>query len=213
MKISFSEIANKFSNYNRKRKYNNFINFFKPKINTKILDLGASEKECQEYGNIIEKKYPYPENITVLGIDNYKEFPKKYPKVKIVKYNGDVFPFKDKKFDICWCNAVLEHVGNRDKQEKFLKEICRVAKAAFVTTPNRFFPFEVHTKILLLHYLPKKVFDKLLIKLGKRRATSEYLYLFGLNEIITLLRRCDIKRFKIIKNRILGFVVDFVIIF
>lgn len=152
------KIANKFSNYNRIRKYKIFIDYFKPKINTKILDVGASEKEYKENANIIGKRYSYPENITVLGIDRFEEFPERYPKVKIVIYNGDVFPFKDKEFDICWCNAVLEHVGNRDKQEKFLKEICRVAKEAFITIPNRYFPFEVHTKILLLHYLPKKAF-------------------------------------------------------
>ena len=211
--MNLLKIANKFSSYNRLRKYNSFIDYFKPEIKTKIIDVGASEKECLEKANILEKKYPYSENITVLGIDNFKEFPKRYPKVKIATYKGDVFPFKDKEFDICWSNAVLEHVGNFDKQEKFLKEICRVAKTAFITTPNRYFPFEVHTRIFLLHYLPKKLFNKILIKLGKDWKFSDRIHLLGLQDIITLLRRCNIKKSKIIKNRILGFVVDFIIIF
>jgi len=207
------KIANKFSDYNRIRKYKTFIDYFKPKINTKIIDVGASEGEYQENANIIEKRYSYPENIIVLGIDNFKEFPKRYPKVKIVIYGGDVFPFKDKNFDICWCNAVIEHVGNTYKQEKFLKEICRVSKKAFITTPNRYFPFEVHSRIFLFHYLPKRVFDKLLIKLGKSWVTGDYMYLLRLKDIKKLLLKCNINKYKIIKNRILGFVVDFVIIF
>ncbi len=36
-----------------------------------------------------------------------------------------------------------------------LAECCRVAhRAAFVTTPNRWFPIEVHTRIPFVHWLP-----------------------------------------------------------
>jgi len=210
--VNILTIADRFSNSNRLRKYNFFISYFKPTINTQILDVGPSEREYLENANIIEKRYSYPENITVLGIEDFEQFSKRYPKVKIVKYKGDIFPFRDKEFDICWCNAVIEHVGNRDKQEKFLKEIYRVSKTAFITTPNRYFPLEVHTKIPLLHYLPKKVFDKLLIKMGKSWAAGDRMHLFGLRDIKMLLRKCNVNTYKIVKNRILGFVVDFVMI-
>ena len=207
------KIADKVSNYNRQRKYNFFVYYFKPTIYSKILDVGASEKEYTENANILEKKYPYPENITVLGIDHYIEFCKKYPKVKTVTYEGEGFPFKDKEFDICWCNAVIEHVGNRDKQERFLKNIQRVAKMSFVTTPNRYFPFEVHTRIFLLYYLPKGLFDKILNKIGKSWATEDYMHLLGLRDIKKLLRNCGINEYKITKNKVLGFTIDYVIMF
>ena len=123
------------------------------------------------------------------------------------------FPFKDKEFDICWCNAVVEHVDNRDKQERFLKNIQRVAKMSFVTTPNRYFPFEVHTRIFLLYYLPKGLFDKILNKIGKSWATGNYMHLLGLRDIKKLLRKCGINEYKITKNKVLGFTIDYVIMF
>lgn len=212
--IYFKKIAYKFSDNNRLKKYNYFIEYFNPTANTKILDVGASEKEFQKNANIIEKLYPYPGNITVLGIDKFKEFEKKYPKVKTVVYKErDAFPFKDKEFDICWCNAVLEHVGNRSKQKEFLEELRRVAKSSFVTTPNKYFPVELHTRVPLLHYLPKWIFDIILKRVGKKWATGNYMHLLSLKDIKKLLRQCNIEDYRIKKNRIFGFVVDFVIIF
>ncbi len=120
-------------------------------------------------------------------IDEFEEFSKRYPKVNTVVYKGDKFPFKDKEFDICWCNAVLEHVGERSRQEKFLKEVRRVAKSSFVTTPNRYFPVELHTRIPLLHYLPKGIFDIILKRVGKKWATENYMYLLSLKDIKKLL--------------------------
>ena len=191
------KIANKVSNYNRERKYNLFVDCYKPTGLLKILDVGASEREYTKNANILEKKYPYPENITVLGVDNYIEFCQKHPKVRTITYGGGEFPFKDKEFDVCWCNAVIEHVGNRDRQEFFLKEIQRTARTSFITTPNRYFPFEVHTKIFLLHYLPKELFDKILSKLGKSWATGNYMHLLGLRDIKKLLKKCGINKYKI----------------
>lgn len=211
--ISINKIANQFSNRNRLNKYNYFLDYFKPSHNTKILDAGASEREYQENANILEKLYPYPENITVLGIDEYCDFRKRYPRVKVVKYNEDRWPFCNKEFDICWSNATLEHVGNRQKQKEFLKEAFRVAKKVFITTPNRFFPFEVHTRVFLLHYLPKGLFDRILTKIGPSWAVGNYMHLLTLRDIKRLLADCHINEYKIIKNRIFGLTVDFVIIF
>lgn len=194
------------------RKFNLFMHLFKPTEKTTIIDVGASEKEYQDNANIIEKKYPYPEKITVLGVDDYKEFLKRYSKVKVIHYSGDSFPLKDKSFDICWCNAVLEHVGSRHKQEQLLKEICRVSKAAFLTTPNRFFPMETHTRIFFLHYLPKSIFDKFLKTVGKSDKADNYMHLLGLRDITNLLARCKITNYRIIKNKILCFTIDFVVV-
>lgn len=203
----------KITNYNRERKYKIFCQLFKLDAITKILDVGAARKEPQATTNIIEKRYPYPKNITVLGIHNYEQFKEKYPKVRIVKYGGSVFPFKDNKFDICWCSAVIEHVGDKNKQELFLKEISRVAKHAFVTTSNRYFIYEPHTRLIILHYLPKKIFDKILIKLGKSELAGDYMHLLGKKDIIKLLKKCNITKYKIIKFKLLGFTIGFLIIF
>ena len=84
----------------------------------------------------------------------------------MVTYDGRGFPFGNNEFDICWCNAVLEHVGNRKRQIEFLREIRRVLEATLVITPKKLFPIAPHARVPMLHYLPKKYCDKILVKLG-----------------------------------------------
>jgi len=93
-----------------------------------------------------------------------------------------------------------------------LKEINRVAKTAFVTTPNRNFPIETHTGVPLLHHLPKDKFDFVLKKIGKGWATGNHLNLLDFGDLKKLLKMAGINDYRIVKNRIFCFVVDFVII-
>lgn len=205
-------IAKRFSKFNRTRKFNDFMRLFRPDETTKILDVGPSNLEYQAATNTLEKLYPYQQNITALGLDPYIEFSKRYPEIEIVTYDGGTFPFGDNEFDICWCNAVLEHVGNRDKQRLFINEIHRVSRSAFVTTPNRYFPFETHTFTPFLHYLPKWLFDKYLKRTRYAWAAGDYMFLFGLHGLKKLLKSCDCNGYRILKNRLLLFTVDFVIV-
>jgi len=205
------KLIDKISDQNRERKYDFFLKHFSPDSHSSILDIGASEKEYRPTANYLEKRYPYPENITVLGVDRYKEFCKRYPKVKTVNYDGRGFPFKDKAFDICWCNAVIEHVGGRRQQELFLREIARVSNSAFVTTPNKNFIYEPHTKTILLQFLPKKIFNRIVVRLGKPWAQGDYMTLLSRSDIVRLLEKSNIKEYKLIENKLAGFTIDFVI--
>ena len=206
-------LANKISAYNRNRKWNIFLNELTPTQELRILDVGFSEEEYSSVDNFIEKHYPYPDMLTALGVDIPDKFITRYPKVAAVHYDGGLFPFEDKSFDLVWSNAVIEHVGDRSKQLVFLNEIKRVAKRAYITTPNKFFPIETHTRTPLLHYLPKRIFDKYLSLVGKRWAAGDYMHLLSHTELKTLLFDADIMEYKIIKNSFFGFTLDFVIIF
>ena len=206
-------IAYKISSFNRKRKWKSFNENMAINGRTKILDVGFSDQEYSATDNYMEKNYPFPENLTALGIDQPVEFKERYPQVNVVQYDGNLFPFQDKSFDVCWSNAVIEHVGDGKRQLVFLKEIKRVAKTAFITTPNRFFPVEVHTRVPFLHYLPKKTFDKILCAIGKKWAAGDYMHLLSIEEIEELLRKAEIKEYKIIKNKLLLFTLDYIIIF
>lgn len=180
---------------------------------TRVLDVGYSNKEYSDTDNFIEKHYPYPHMLTALGIDEPTKFRQRYPYVKVVKYDGTNFPFDDKSFDICWSNAVIEHVGNRNHQLLFVKEIKRVAKMAFITTPNKHFPIEAHTRTPLLHFLPKPSFDRYLRMVGKNWATGNYMNLLSLKDIKSILNDANITEFKIIKNEFLVFTLTFIIVF
>ncbi|MEZ5099656.1 MAG: methyltransferase domain-containing protein [Thermoleophilia bacterium] len=63
-------------------------------------------------------------------------------------------PFADGAFDLYVSNAVVEHVGAEAAQRRFVHEAVRVAGSVFLTTPNRWFPLEVHTRLPLVHWLP-----------------------------------------------------------
>lgn len=178
----------------------------------RVLDVGYSDREISETDNFIEKYYPYQQMLTALGTESPVNFKRQYPAVKSVQYNGGTFPFADASFDVCWSNAVIEHVGGRKEQLLFLKEICRVARRAFITTPNRLFPVEVHTRTPLLHFLPQPLFERYLRLVGKEWATGSYMNLLSLSEMRGLLTEAGISEYTIVKNRLLGFVLDFIVI-
>jgi SAM-dependent methyltransferase len=206
------KVARKVSANNRKRKYRYFLELLKPLAQDKILDVGFSDKEYSKNDNYLEKYYPYKDMLTALGIEEPKEFLVRYPGVKALKYDGKIFPFKDKEFDIGWSNAVIEHVGKRQDQLLFIKELNRTCKKVFFTTPNYYFPIEIHTRVPLLHFMPKNIFDKILILIGKKWATGNYMNLLSLNEIKYLLESSGVKKYIIIKNHFLLSTLDFIII-
>ena len=129
----------KISINNREKKHELFMRLFEPTANDKILDVGyANEIELSPSTNYLEKKYPYLNNITGLGIYDYapvqvynRDLARGGNEFKTVKYDGKIFPFDDKSFDIGFFNAVIEHVGDKNAQLLFVKEISRVCKKVF----------------------------------------------------------------------------------
>lgn len=207
------KIAYSFSGKNRRKKFDYFMQVFQPDETTRILDVGASEQEFSPTDNLLEKLYPYQNNLTVLGVDPFDQFCQRYPEAEVHVYDGRVFPFADNSFDICWSNAVIEHVGDRQRQLLFLQEIKRVARNAFITTPNKYFPVEVHTRTPFLHFLPKRVFDGYLRFVGKSWAAGDYMHLLSFSEIKRLLAESGIEHYHVQKNRMFGFTLDYMILF
>ena len=210
--IWIEKLARRISAGNRGKKWRLFMEIVGPSPRTRVLDVGYSDREYAETDNYLEKHYPYPGSVTALGVEDPSSFQARYPDVHVVQYAGGVFPFADKVFDVAWSNAVIEHVGGWDDQVSFLKEMHRVASLVILTTPNRFFPVEVHTRIPLLHYLPKRLFDAFLRWVGKGWAAGGYMNLLSLGQVKRLLRAADIRTYRIVRNRLLWFTMDFVVI-
>jgi hypothetical protein len=137
-------------------------------IDDTILNIGATSDRSYNHSNYLEARYPSKERITALGIDDASFLEAIYPGLTFVRGDGRDLPFEDRSFDFVHSSAVLEHVGSRFQQEKFLREAWRVArKGIFVTTPNRWFPVEFHTTLPLAHWLPARLFRDVLMALGK----------------------------------------------
>jgi SAM-dependent methyltransferase len=87
--------------------------------------------------------------------------------VRCVTASGTELPFEDDAFDLAFSNAVVEHVGGRLDQRRFVAELCRVAPRVFLSTPNRWFPVETHTLLPFLHWLPRPTADRAFAALGR----------------------------------------------
>ncbi len=213
MSSLIERIAGSISAKSRTKKWLQFIEWAKTTPTTTILDIGVNTHEYSENDNLLERLYSYPENITAVGIEeNWSEFNTRYPAVKTLTADGTKLSFPDNTFDITYSNAVIEHVGNQEKQLAFLKEMYRVGKRGYCTTPNRFFPIEVHTRIPLLHILlPKSMFDRVATIIGKSWATGDYMNLLSEHELRALLEQAGITRYTLLKNRFFGFTMTFTV--
>jgi SAM-dependent methyltransferase len=143
----------------RRRKFALFMETIAPTAETTVLDVGVDDvgfgdtAGCETL-NFFEELYPWPQQITALGLHEGERFRASYPQVRYVQGDALALPFEDGAFDVVFSNAVIEHVGEREQQRRFVQEALRVARRAFVTTPNRWFPVEVHTRLPLVHWLP-----------------------------------------------------------
>lgn len=203
------KIINNIRFKSRLKKFNQLIALLKAGPSDSILEVGVANKEYSPVDNFFIKNYQHRENITALGIGDLSEFRRNYPDIRALSYNGSRFPFDDDEFDIAHSNAVIEHVGLLKAQETFLKEMARVSKRGMITTPNRHFPVETHTRVPLLHWIGKQAFDRFLKFIGKGWASGEYMCLLSRKDIETLAKNAGLKNYRIIKNRFLGFSMTF----
>lgn len=132
-----------------------FMDTMRPDSQARILDVGVTSDQNQAESNYFEQMFPYPANLTCVGTEDGSHLEGQYPGLQYRQVRPhEALPFADNTFDIVFSNAVIEHVGSRADQAAFARELCRVGRAFFITTPNRWFPVEHHTGIPLLHYLP-----------------------------------------------------------
>ncbi|MFN0155249.1 MAG: class I SAM-dependent methyltransferase [Gaiella sp.] len=158
-------VADAISLRSRRGKLALFLRELAPNEETSVLDVGVDAVGFGGHGgqsgcathNFFEELYPWPERITALGLHDGKGFRAAYPGLTYVQGDACALPFPDGAFDVVFSNAVIEHVGGRDRQRRFVEEAVRVGRRVFLTTPNRRFPLELHTRLPLVHWLPDAV--------------------------------------------------------
>ena len=160
------QVASRISMRSRERKLELFLERFTPDATTTVVDVGVTDAPFGggSTDNFFEARYPWPAQITGVGHTGLDRFAASFPAVTPVRADGRSLPFADGTFDLGFSNAVIEHVaGGSEGQQQFISELCRVAGRVFVTTPNRLFPFDPHTLLPAVHWLPQGVLrDRLL---------------------------------------------------
>ena len=159
-----------------------------PVQNQTILDIGTGNGEISSY---------IGETNTVFSVDIADTRQSKS------NFNfslcNEALPFQDNSFDFVISNHVIEHVQDQELHIKEIKRVLRKGGGLYLATPNRLWPFEVHYRLYFLHYLPHKLFIKILKKTGRYK---EDIDLLSLGNIKTLLNNGRLISFsgKIIKN-------------
>lgn len=217
--IYISKLRNEF----RKERGRLFKEFYIDR-KTKILDLGGGNGE--HIKGLVDRKYW--ENIIVADIDKRLLEKAKASGLRIYQLNeSDRMPFKDKSFDIVFCNSVLEHItvakeniwnykdGKKffeesfKRQTRFANEIRRIGKKYFIQTPNRFFPIESHTWFPYLQFFSRNIQIRLIRLLNKfwlKKTQPDWNLLSG-KELRALFPNAQIY-----KERVIGIVKSFMII-
>jgi hypothetical protein len=158
-------VASRVSMRSREQKLRLFLEAFGPGPDTTVVDVGVTDAPFGNGSadNFFEALYPWPRQITAVGITELDRFRTAFPGIPAVRADGRELPFADRAFDLAFSNAVVEHVGGgREGQRTFVGELCRVARRVFVTTPNSRFPLEVHSLIPFAHWLPRGARDPIL---------------------------------------------------
>jgi Methyltransferase domain len=137
------DLAARASLWNRRRKFELFMKAIRPEPETRVVDVGVgdtgfgTEPGVAVTHNFFEALYPWPERITAVSDVPLSNFAREFPSIRCVTASGTDLPFADDEFDVAFSNAVVEHVGSREEQRRFVAELCRVAPRVFLSTPNR----------------------------------------------------------------------------
>ena len=147
---------------NRKKMYKIFQDYIPVNEETKILDIGTTPS-LEEHENYLVHQYKWKKNLTCLSNQDCEILQSKYSELTLLRGDGRKVNLADESFDIVYSNATIEHVGNSVNQINFIKECVRLSRSKiFISTPNRYFPMDFHTKIPLIHMLPKNIHRRIL---------------------------------------------------
>lgn len=125
----------------------------------RILDIGSQVdvQSRQILERIDDKRRIVAANLMPQHLVNIRAA---YPGICAVRTDARLLPFADKTFDLVYSNAVIEHVGGLEDQRRMADEVRRVGKRWFLTTPNRWYPFEFHARMPFLSWLPPRLMHK-----------------------------------------------------
>lgn len=142
----------------RKHKASLFYKYMGPTKQDSVLVFGSGD------GTDFLSHYPWPERVTAIDHDAalLRRLHTRWPRVLTIHADLcnplEFDQLDDHAFTIGYCNAVLEHVRHPGDVAYLIRRLCT---KYYVTTPNKHFPFDMHTRLPLYHYLPEPTQRKL----------------------------------------------------
>jgi SAM-dependent methyltransferase len=190
----------------RRLMFDRFLKTLSPMAADTVLDVGVTNDREHDHSNYFEAWYPHKARVTASGLEDASFLEELYPGMRFVQADARDLPFADGSHDFVHSSAVIEHAGSHQEQIAFLGELWRVARRGiFVTTPNRWFPIEVHTVLPLVHYLPPKAFRAILRSLGRDFFAEEAnLNLLSRRTLASAARSAGVRNFRIEAVSLMG---------
>ncbi len=187
--------------------------YFKNQKLISILDVGSTNDENKS-SNIIIKKLKIFKEFSAMSDQEIKDSFFKKKIIKSITENLSEREIRNFKSDVVISNATIEHVGSTKNQIKMCKNIIKLSKKYFVIiTPNRLHPMEFHTKIPLIHWMPKKLHRKLLKFFGFDFLSKEQnLNLLTKNNLIDFMKILRQKKYYFFNIRFLLFKSNIILI-
>lgn len=149
----FNPLFEKYSQKSRRKKVEEFFRLMNPTKSDTLLDVGG------DTGYGFREIWDYFERIIVVDL-NKKAMEVVKREIKHAEaIVGDAcnLSLDDKSVDYVFSNALIEHIA-KERRCLFASEVKRVAKKGyFITTPNYYFPYEPHYKMLFYQYLPEGI--------------------------------------------------------
>lgn len=153
---------------NKRQEIINLINnFLIGRDLSDVLDVGTTEDDKNPSNNFIIKNlkgFSEYKSISDQKIDNklYSKCLNKSICEEFLEEEINIYSS-----DLVISNATIEHVGSENNQIKMISNIIKLSKKIFIIiTPNRNHPIEFHTKLPLIHWLPKKTHRFIISLLG-----------------------------------------------
>ncbi|MCH4090587.1 class I SAM-dependent methyltransferase [Acetobacter sp.] len=124
-----------------------------------IIDLGGTPEYWSSLAFLIKEKKI---NVTIV---NLKKFTSEEKWISCIQKDAtNLKEFSDNSFDLVHSNSTVEHLGSWKKMKDFASETRRLAPSYYIQTPNFWFPYEFHTRLIGFHWLPKSCRIKILMK-------------------------------------------------
>ena len=164
-----------------------------------VLDIGTTEDSSYESSNVLIKNLKFFKKFKSISDQKIETSFFLNALNKSIVDNFTDLELKEYQSDVVISNATIEHVGSLENQIKMCENIIKLSKKYFIIlTPNRYHPIDFHSKLPLIHWLPKKIHRYILSLLGMRFLSDEKnLNLLSSNDLDFIMKKLNQKNYEI----------------